>query len=283
MRSLFLAGFASLALAAPRPQNIDIEAVEAAPDPVMVTPAVAAPSQGASVAAAVVEAAAATKVSLLKRTNMICGGEEDPSACIEVESKRDVQVRKRDGDCSKQPLGSGPVPSPDTAVAFSSNQDIQDLARSAPTPDGYSLVFSNLDGSLSASVYMGLTTMDSYDTLGCQNLCDRAVGCVAFNVYTERDPTINTNAESCPNSPSTTNFKCTLWGAPVSAEQATNKGQWRNPFQVVIAASNAYNRATPPPALGGFKGPFQLGGAINAPYAADGHDTFMGSRYDPSS
>lgn len=181
MRSLFFAGLASLALAAPRPQNIDTEAVEAAPDPVMVTPAVATPSQRASIAAAVVEAAAATKVSLLKRTNMICGGEEDPSACIEVESKRDVQVRKRDGDCSKQPLGSGPVPSPDTAVAFSSNQDIQDLARSAPTPDGYSLVFSNLDGSLSTSVYMGLTTMDSYDTLGCQNLCDRAVGCVAFN------------------------------------------------------------------------------------------------------
>ncbi|KAJ9666778.1 hypothetical protein H2201_003182 [Coniosporium apollinis] len=272
---------AILALAAPQPQDIDIEAVEAAPDPVMITPAVAIPSQAATGAAAVVEAAAAIEVSLLKRTDMVCGGEEDPSACIEVETKRDVHVVKRDGDCSKQPVGSGPVPSPDTAAAFISNQDIQDLARSAPTPDGYSLVLSNLDGSLSASVYLGLTTLESYDTLGCQSLYDRTTGCVAFNVYVERDPTLDTNAEKCPNPSSTTNFKCTLWGAPVSAEQATNKGEWRNQFQVVIAASNAYNKAAPPPVLGGFNGPFQLGGAINAPYAADGHNTFMGSRYFP--
>ncbi|KAJ9635521.1 hypothetical protein H2199_008524 [Coniosporium tulheliwenetii] len=213
---------AILALAAPQPQDIDIEAVEAAPDPVMITPAVAIPSQAATGAAAVVEAAAAIEVSLLKRTDMVCGGEEDPSACIEVETKRDVHVVKRDGDCSKQPVGSGPVPSPDTAAAFISNQDIQDLARSAPTPDGYSLVLSNLDGSLSASVYLGLTTLESYDTLGCQSLYDRTTGCVAFN---------------------------------------------------------AYNKAAPPPVLGGFNGPFQLGGAINAPYAADGHNTFMGSSY----
>lgn len=37
--------------------------------------------------------------------------------------KRDLEVEKRDGDCSPYPAGSGPVPSPDTAAAFQSDPD----------------------------------------------------------------------------------------------------------------------------------------------------------------
>ena len=36
--------------------------------------------------------------------------------------KRNV-VKKRDGDCTPYPAGSGPVPSPDTPSAFLSDQD----------------------------------------------------------------------------------------------------------------------------------------------------------------
>ena len=85
---------------------------------------------------------------------------------------------------------------------------------------------------------MGLTTLKSYDVLTCASKCDQADGCQAFNIYIERDPSVDPNAQDCPNPPSTTNYKCTLWGAPVAASQADNKGQWRDSFQVVIAGSN---------------------------------------------
>lgn len=115
------------------------------------------------------------------------------------------------------------------------------MAKNAPTPDGYALVFNSLSASLQASDYMGLYTLTSYDTLTCASNCDQVSGCSAFNVYLERDPTMNVNAELCPNPPSTTNYKCTLWGAPVSSEEATNAGQGQELFQIVIAGSNGWS------------------------------------------
>ena len=85
---------------------------------------------------------------------------------------------------------------------------------------------------------MGLYTLTSYDTLECASKCDQADGCEAFNVYVERDPSVDPNKDRCSNPPSITNYKCTLWGAPVAVEEATNKGQYRDDFQVVIAGSN---------------------------------------------
>lgn len=112
------------------------------------------------------------------------------------------------------------------------------MATAAPTPDGYEVVFINSNASLTASDYMGLYTLTSFDTLGCASLCDQASGCQAFNMYIERDPSLNASAANCPNPPSTTNYKCTLWGAPVSVNEATNFGQYQDSFQVVIAGSN---------------------------------------------
>lgn len=112
------------------------------------------------------------------------------------------------------------------------------MATNAPTPDGYAEVFVNVNASLSASNYMGLYTLSSFDTLGCASKCDQASGCQAFNMYIERDPSINPNNTNCPNPSSITNYKCTLWGAPVSAVEANNFGQNRDQFQVVITGSN---------------------------------------------
>ena len=114
----------------------------------------------------------------------------------------------------------------------------QAMATAAPTPDGYEVVFINSNASLTASDYMGLYTLTSYDTLGCASLCDQASGCQAFNMYIERDPSLNASAENCPNPPSTTNYKCTIWGTPVSVDEATNFGQYQDSFQAVIAGSN---------------------------------------------
>lgn len=125
--------------------------------------------------------------------------------------------------------------------------------------------------------------MTDYDTLGCASLCDQASGCEAFGIYIERDPSQDPNADICPNPPSTTNFKCTLWGVPVAQVEATNQGQWRANFQVVITGSNGYNKASPPPPCKGFSGPQELGGAINAPLDAQGHNTYMGYQFFPFS
>ena len=41
----------------------------------------------------------------------------------EAAKKRDLELEKRDGDCSPYPTGSGPVPTPDTPEAFQSDPD----------------------------------------------------------------------------------------------------------------------------------------------------------------
>lgn len=50
-----------------------------------------------------------------------------PAAIVPLQSasakKRDLEVKKRDGDCSPYPAGSGPVPTPDTPAAFQSDPD----------------------------------------------------------------------------------------------------------------------------------------------------------------
>jgi hypothetical protein len=44
-----------------------------------------------------------------------------------------------------------------------------------------------------------------------------------------------------------------------------------------------YNKVAAPPTIPGFNGPVELGGAINAPLDANGHDTYMGYQYFPFS
>jgi hypothetical protein len=197
----------------------------------------------------------------------------------------------RDGTCKVQPAGSGPVASPDTVDGFFGIPELQTLSSSATTPDGYTSAFTGLNASLNAVNYMGLWTLTSYDTLGCASLCDRNTGCQAFNMYAERDPSLDPNASNCANPTSITNYKCALWGSGVSASQAVNYGQWRDSFHVVITGSNAYNKIPGPGPIPNFDGPTQLGGAINAPLDAQRHDTYMGMRwytfakdqsYDPS-
>ena len=84
---------------------------------------------------------------------------------------------------------------------------------------------------------MALYTLTSYDTITCQQKCDAAAGCVAFNIYIERDPSV-APGPGCDNPASTINYKCTLYGLPISAATATNMGQYRDNFEVVITGSN---------------------------------------------
>lgn len=115
----------------------------------------------------------------------------------------------------------------------------------------YVETFRDLNASVSTSNYMGQYVLTSYNYTECAGHCDGAQGCMAFNLFIERDPTRNPAKNDnetatpwgtyCPDPPSTTNYRCTLWGVPVNSTLATNRGQSRADFQVVITGSDAWN------------------------------------------
>jgi len=98
------------------------------------------------------------------------------------------------------------------------------MATNAPIPDGYALVFTNLDGSMTAPSYMGLYTLTSYDTLGCASKCDQASGCEAFNIYIERDPTL-----------------CSMYNQTWGPSYATNYGHYRGSDRYTVSRAYIYS------------------------------------------
>ncbi|PSK58746.1 hypothetical protein B9Z65_6761 [Elsinoe australis] len=172
--------------------------------------------------------------------------------------------------CVPQPLGSGPVPVKDEPAEFLKDRRLSAAATRAEIPVGYVNTFTNLQASNNAYGYMGYTLLPSYNTTLCATTCTAIAGCQSFNLYFERNPSVDPNSPTCLNPPSTTNIKCVFWGGPATADNAVNTGQWRGKFHVVIAGSNGYvNRttATPP----GYSMPQFLGNvAINAPQPCPG-------------
>lgn len=151
----------------------------------------------------------------------------------------------QDNNCNAQPLGAGPVPQPDTPEAFTASPAFSSAALGAQTPSGYKQVFQNLDAAYSGYSYITYSNLNSYDTAACAAVCDAYKGCSSFNIYFERDPTL-APGPNCPNPPSTTNIRCALWGSAIDAKGATNNGQYREDFQVVIAGSNGYSKPGSP-------------------------------------
>jgi hypothetical protein len=191
--------------------------------------------------------------------------------------------------CAVQPDGYGPHPTPDTVEAFQNYAPFHQLAKSAVTPKSYVNTFKDLNASVTANSYLGLHTFSSYNIQGCSEWCDNTTLCTGFNVYIERDPSLNPTVngplgENCPDPSSITNFKCTLWGSGVSKEAATNFGDYRESFHTVIVGSNGYEKTntTTPPTCPGFNPPKPCGGAaINKPSCAVGSHFFPGP-YDPN-
>nr|POF04440.1 hypothetical protein CFP56_55921 [Quercus suber] len=160
--------------------------------------------------------------------------------------------------CAPQPDGYGPVPTPDSAAAFLAYSPLHSLAQAAPSDvpslegNQYTQVFKDLNASVSAQSYLGLYTLQDYDVAACAAKCDGTKLCTSFNMFAERDPSLNPSKNDstaptvwgyyCPNPPSMTSFRCTLWGSSIDATAATNTGQWREDFQVVVTASNGYDK-----------------------------------------
>lgn len=91
--SSIIVAFAGIAFSAPVPQLISLQAINAFPDPVFV----AAP---------------------LDVLQDVPSGVGKSTVTAVPNAKRGFRVEKRDGDCSPQAAGSGPIPSPDTVDAF---------------------------------------------------------------------------------------------------------------------------------------------------------------------
>jgi hypothetical protein len=181
---------------------------------------------------------------------------------------------------------AGPVPGDGSVEAYlSADSILAQAAKNAGTPEGYTKSFTNLQGSTQQVGYLTYRTIDSglYDVDACKSFCDSEKFCLGFNIYFERDPSLDAD-EGCANPPPVTNVKCSLYGYPVAEKSATNTGQWRGPqdtngeaFHVVIAGSNGYSKSGGSPTLPSFAGPVSLPAAINAPLD-NGYDTYNGMK-----
>lgn len=112
---------------------------------------------------------------------------------------------------SDTPLGAGPVPSPDTAAAFSTYAPFSGNA-TANGVNGttYTVVTVNSNGAAIPTStdttpinYLGWVNMASYSASSCAALC-AAYGtgstCQSFNTYYLRSPTVAPSFDSsCPN------------------------------------------------------------------------------------
>ncbi|ERF69061.1 hypothetical protein EPUS_01017 [Endocarpon pusillum Z07020] len=262
--SLVLGALVGLAAAVPTPQLIDLDGVAATDIPPV------GPSSDVMVAQPdTFDAAAASK---------------EAAASVEAAS---TKVKRAEGDCAPQPNGYGPKATPDTAEGFLAFPTYSDQSSGAPIPQGYARTFQGHTGSCEQGTYLGLHFLKTYDPYLCQQKCDsHPDGCTSFNLYFERDPSVDAGP-ACPNPSSITTIRCTLWkNTLMTVEGAGNVGQWRGPedangkaFQVVIAGSNGYLKDAPPPSYPGYTGPTRFGGAINAPLAAGNVDTYMGYKF----
>jgi hypothetical protein len=289
---------ANLVAALPAPQDIDIDMVEAAPDPTYTqTLGLTAQVVTYDTTAILAEAtAAATVVSVavsdvLEGTAIVSKRDEASSSSYDVNAamwvtatptptandKRDIVARAA---CTALPTGIASYAlSADTASDFRANGSWASIASQAPVPSGYVNTVVNAAGANSGYGYLGYSNLASYDTNACAAKCSKTVGCMAFNVYFERDPSVDPGSgdSGCANPSSVIYAKCSLWGGPLNTANANNKGQMRNQFEVAIAGSNAYqNNSLSIPAGYSLKAAYN-NVAINAPYDAQGYNTYMGA------
>lgn len=145
-------------------------------------------------------------------------------------------------------------------------------------PPKYDEVFKDLNASVNSNSYLTYKVLTSYNVSECAAFCDSVDLCTSFNIFVERDPSVDP-APACPNPSSITNYKCSLFGSSLDVAEAVNNGQYREQFHVVIAGSNGYDRTneTTPAPVPGYQPPVDCGGfAISA-----GGDFHIGSNFFP--
>ncbi|GME43160.1 carbohydrate-binding-like protein [Neofusicoccum parvum] len=164
---------------------------------------------------------------------------------------------------------------------FKDSSIIAGVANGASTPSGYFNNFKNLKAANSAYAYMGyMVSQNGYDVDTCAQKCTDMEGCLSFNIYFERDPTVEPGT-GCENPAAFANIKCSFWGSALDDTTAVNDGQWRDQFHVGIAGSNAYTSDKVGPSISGWNDPLRLNNAaMNAPLRdCAGTWTYMGYKF----
>jgi hypothetical protein len=130
------------------------------------------------------------------------------------------------------------------------NNDLRKAAREATAPSGYKESFVDEAGSTEQIGYLTYKTLDSYSVDECAAFCDSEKFCLGFNLFFERDPSKDPGA-GCPDQDPlpVTNIKCSIYGYPVAKASATNQGQYRGDFHVVITGSNGKLSSSHSPAF----------------------------------
>ncbi|KAJ4372694.1 hypothetical protein N0V86_008058 [Didymella sp. IMI 355093] len=144
-------------------------------------------------------------------------------------------------------------PLPNTPEAFASFGYYDEVANQTTTVPNYeTAMIAGHAAILSHDHYLMYKEMPSYDVGACAKACDGLKECASFNIYFQRYPSL-VPGPACPNPDANTVVRCVLFDKPMSAFQATNKGQIRGPadevgdtFEVLMRGSNAYNRLVSP-------------------------------------
>lgn len=121
--SSFFLTLAAATIAAARPQGIDIDGVQSASGPVIVTPAFDTSIESPTVVPVSLQAEAASAAISTDPASINPYSTVAPSASVLPDAAPSSDpIEKRDGTCATQPPGSGPVAIPDTPAAFAANQ-----------------------------------------------------------------------------------------------------------------------------------------------------------------
>lgn len=268
--SYILPAFASLAFALP--QDIDLDMVIAAPDPTYTTSVGLTAQVVTYDTTSILAEASAAASSISIAVDNVASTTVDVAATAEATA--DAKVKR--AACDPQPTGFAAYAlSSDTAADFRANGSWASIASAQPVPTGYARTQLNANGANSAYGYLGYYTLpNGYDSNACAKICTNTLGCMSFNIYIERDPSVDPGT-GCTNPSSVVNAKCALWGSPLSSDSATNTGQMRSGFEVAIAGSNAYQNNSLIVPAGFSMGDTLNNAAINAPYDGQGYNTYM--------
>ena len=128
--------------------------------------------------------------------------------------------------------------SPDTAAAFLAYSYFSSNASAATTVSGYTIAATNQNAwaETTTTTNMGWLNMPTYDVSACGTYCTNTLGCLAFDIFYQRSPTVAPSFNSsCPNPPSMTSIMCWIYSTAMTTADMINSGETRGQFQVVIA------------------------------------------------
>lgn len=205
-------GLASAA-ALKRRQKVDYNGVVAAADPVV---SIASGVQHQSIA---YDPSAAILSAIAEVTAHPLPVGVDTVAPVK---KRNLRVATRAACQSEPTIANTYNLDVSSAAAFQADKKTSSLANIIAVPSVYFASFRDAKASVHAIGYLGYDVVEVYDPSVCAVKCNSKAGCIGFNLFFQRDPTLDPGI-TCKNPPAFANIKCTYWGRPANPEAASNK------------------------------------------------------------